>query len=1058
MPHNLIDLFSINLVFLFQKLHLYLSWQAIKTMDFKRLNKITGWAIFGFAFIVYAITAQRSVMFWDSGEFIASTYKLQATHPPGAPLYTMLSRIFTMMFPNEYVAYGCGLFSALCGAATIWFLYQAIIWLGQKLANRLEMEDENANLAALAAGVVGALALTFSDSFWVSSTEAEVYTLSTLFMGAAFWAITKWEAEPANYRWLILIAYILGLSIGVHILNLAILFPLVLVVVFKKYELNWKPLAIGLAIALTLFIFINNGLVQGLLKLAIKMEITAVNSWGMARHAGTLLCVGLFALLLMIAIFIARKTGKRMVELALVCIAVFSIGWSSYALIVIRTDAVTPTSNNADDALRLMDYLRSDQFAFSDRPLFYGPTFNSVLDAKEPYVDRPPILVYDEGQAKYIVSNDGKLRKANYDDATKIFFPRMYSPSPLNVQGYQQWVNFRGKNVNVEAQNGEQVPILVPTHGDNLGFFFTYQLGWLNLRYLLWNFVGRQNDIKGVGTPSGGNWVSGIPFVDKGRIGYPIDRPDYYKNLASRNEYYFLPLILGLIGIAFLFVVGKKELIVTALFFLAFGTAISIFINQLPIHILIRERDYIFLGAYYAFCMWIGIGVFGLFYWLPDFAAARSKAMAIGIGALVLVPGLMAFKGWEDHSRSGDREARNMAQNILKQCEENAILIVSGDNITFPLWYMQEVEGYRTDVRVIDYNLMNLDWYIEKAQTKVNDSPPLKMSLPKEFYQYGRTSVFPFRKNPEIKIYVPIDKMIEFLEETKVGKHIPTDLFSMAVDTVLMKSRGMDVSGYEAVLVPQINWQLTKRQYTLQDISILDILVQNNFERPVYFSNTGGNDFHLGLENYFLNKGLVNQFLPIAPRPGKAWSKLVDIEALNKLVMEDLSFTSFEDTTQFVSSGNVDFGRNVYRPIFHNLAFAYGEKGQFEKCLMVLDSAQRKLPNKTVPYNETMMKLAISYYHAGNKEEFRKVARIVMGNLIDEMSWYVSFNPGNDLITYAHASRLGEQLAALMTDIGKLDATIVQELEPQLNELKFSYDEWMAENPVISDKLGGGVK
>lgn len=1021
--------------------------------DFKKLNKTVGWAIFGLAFLAYAVTAQRSVMFWDSGEFIASTFKLQATHPPGAPLYSMLSRLFIMFFPAEAVAFGCSLFSALCGAATIWFLYQAILWLGQKLVNRTEMEEEQANWAVLAAAVVGSLALTFSDSFWVSSTEAEVYTLSTLFMAAAFWAITKWEEQGSDNRWLVLIAYILGLSVGVHVLNMAILFPLVMIVVFKYYSINWKSIGIGLGAALGLFIFINNGLIQGLLKLMIKFEIMGANSWGMDQHSGMLLFIGLFAAVLAFGIFVARGMKKKLVEMALVAIAVFSIGWSSYAMIMIRSYQATPTSNNASDPLRLMDYLRSDQFGFSDRPVLYGQTFNSVLDADEPFVDRPPVLVYDKSKGQYIVSNDGKKRKANYDDATMMVFSRMYNPSPLNVQGYRQWVNYRGRNKTVKTANGETT-VNVPTYGDNLGFFFTYQLGWLNIRYFLWNFVGRQNDIKGVGVPSGGNWMSGIPYLDKGRVGYPAEMPEYYKDIASRNEYYFLPLLLGLIGIAFLYVVGKKELVVVALFFLAFGVAITTFINQLPIHILVRERDYIFLGAYYAFCIWIGIGVIGLFYWIPDMLPSRQKAMAIGGGCLLLVPGLMAFKGWDDHSRGHDHEPRNMAYNMLNQCEENGILIVSGDNITFPLWYIQEVEGHRTDVRVIDYNLLGLEWYIDKVQTKINESPAIKMSLPKEFYQHGRTSVFPLRKAEGVNVFAPVGEILHFLQNKPVGRHLPVDRFSIPVDTALMKSR-MDPAGFDAVLVPQVNWQLTKQQYSMQDMVLMDILLQNNFERPVYFSNTGGNDFHMGLENYFLNKGLVNQFLPIAPKPGKHWSKLVDIAAMDSLIMneEGLSFETFSDTTQFVSAINVDFGRNVYLPIFHNLAFAYGEKGQFDKCLKVLDRAQEMLPNKNVPYKENMMKLAISYANAGDKEEFKKVARIVMGNIIDEMSWYVSFDPKHDLITYAAASHLGNQLASLMTDIGKLDADIVREIEPQLNELQARYGDWVNNNPTLSSKL-----
>ncbi len=1018
-------------------------------MDFKKWNKIAGWVIFGIAFIVYALTAQRSVMFWDSGEFLASIYKLQATHPPGAPLYTILGRIFTLFFPVSSIAYAGSLFSALCGAFTIWFLYHAIIWLVRKLSSRLELEGSSTDFAVLASGAIGALALTFSDSFWVSSTEAEVYTLSTFFMAAAFWCITKWENEGEDNKWLVFIAYLLGLSIGVHILNLAILFPIAMIIVLKKFDLNWKAIGIGLGSALVLFFAVNSGLVQGFLKLAIKIEISAVNSWGLGRHNGFYILIGLLAVLFTGGIYWARKSRKPWVETILFAVIVFTVGWSSYTMAVIRTGVHTPTSNDAADALRLLNYLQSDQFAFSDRPLIYGPTFNSVQDAEKPWTDRKPVLVYDEKAKKYIVSNDGKLRQPIYDNATKTIFPRMYSPSPINVQGYKLWVDYMGRTVT--TANGGKV--VVPTLGDNLAFFFKYQLGWLNLRYLMWNFAGRQNDIKGIGTPSDGNWESGIRFLDKGRVGSSIVTPEYQKNNQGNNHYYLLPLLLGLVGVAFLYMFGKKELLVSGLFFLAFGVAITIFINQLPIHILVRERDYIFLGAFYVFCMWIGIGVFGLFYWLGELLPEQTKAYVVSGACLLLVPGLMAFKGWDDHDRSNDNLARVTSKNMLDQCEPNSILIVSGDNITFPLWYMQEIENYRTDVRVIDYNLLNLDWYIERAKRKIYESEPIDISLPVEFYQYGRTTVYPLNKNQNVNAYAPVDRAIDFLEKTEAGKHLPTDLFSLPVDTAALLKRGIDFSKYNAVMVPEVRWQLTKQQYTLQDIAMMDILLQNKFERPVYFSNTGGNQFYIGLEKYFLNKGLVYQFLPIAPKPGKAWSKLVDIAAIDKLVKEDINLEQFADTTAFINSTNVSFIQNVYRPMFHNLAFAYGELGQFEECTKVLDLAQGMFPDKSVPYDDMMYEMGLSYHRVGKNEEFRRVIRIVMRNLMDKMNWYTSFDPKHDLITYEEASKIGIRLAEMMTEIGQLDAGLVAEFEPQLNELQAQYTDWMLENRVISKKV-----
>lgn len=1023
-------------------------------MDFNKYIKPIGWVVFLIALLVYALTAQQSVMFWDSGEFIASSIKMQATHPPGAPLYTLLSRVFLLFFPTQHAAYGASLFSAICGALTVWFLFHTLIWLGNKLVKKIDATKIHADTAVILSAIVGSLALVFSDTFWVASTEAEVYTLSTVFMAASFWAVTKWEQETPKYadRWLLLIVFFLGLSMGVHVLNLAILFPLSTLVSIRKYGLNFKGVLIGLGVALLLFIASNNIFVQGVLKALSVIEISAVNSWGWGQHSGTILGIVLYLILFVAGVIWSRKQKKRVLELFFTGVVLFTIGWSTYFVTVIRSDAQTPTSNNADNVITLLEYLRSTQYGFSDRPLFYGPTFMSVKDSKKEYLKADPVYAFDENSQKYTIINDGKKLVPNYMDESKIFFPRMWGKNLPDVEGYKKWVNYEGKKVPITIRlDGKDQNLVVPTMGDNLAFFFKYQLGWLNYRYFMWNFVGRQNDTKGVGTPDAGNWVSGLSLFDSHRIGSNNDIPDSYKNDKSKNEYYFLPLLLGILGIVFLFKNGKAELLVISLFFLAFGVAVTIFINQLPIHIQIRERDYIFLGSYYAFCCFIGIGVLGAINAIPMKIKLIQKNLIIAGLCFLLVPGLMAFKAWDDHDRSHDDSARMLAKNMLDQCDENALLISAGDNITFPLWYMQEVEEYRTDVRVIDYNLLGLSWYSDRLKNQVYDSQPLELGLDKGYYDVYKTYAFPLKKNVKLTSNVEASELLNFVSSKSKEPFIPTDLLKLSVDTNQQQFKEINPSEYRSKFSSAINWRLNKAFYSIKDITMLDILSQNKFKRPVYYANTGQGEFFMGLENYFLNKGLVNQLLPLVPEPNQELTRLIDVEAMKELITNQLNFDEFQNEDQFSVSLNINFVRTIYLPIFYNVAYSYRVRGKMKECIKILDLAQKTFPNERVPYDQYMFKLAALYYEAGDDESWRKVSNVVMDNLMDKFNWYTSFDPLHDIITYDRVHSSLRIINSIKTDIDRLDKPLSLELNPRMSQLDAQYRKWLSSNDVISD-------
>jgi hypothetical protein len=1020
-------------------------------MENLKLEKVFGWAVFTIALLTYAITAQQTVMFWDSGEFIASSAKIQATHPPGAPLYTLLSRVFLILFPNAKMAFGASLFSALCGAITVKFLFHSIVWFAAKIQKSLKNIPENANLNGVIAATIGALTLTFSDSFWVSSTEAEVYTLSTVFMAAVFWAITKWDkgvGEKGNAKWIILIFFLLGLSMGIHLLNLAIIFPVMMVIVLRGKEPKIKPILISLGLSLLFFLVLNSVFVQGVLSFLINIEIKATNSWKLPQHYGALIGMIVYISVLVLGVSFFKKKGNKLIELFFTGLIVFTLGWSTYTVAIIRTQAETPTSNNASDVIKLQDYLRSSQFGFSDRPLLYGQTFESPRDGNDEYLDEDPTFTFNSISKKYEIVDDGKNKIPNYLDETKMVFSRMWNNEPINVQSYKRWIDFNGKELPIKVNvNGTTRNVRKPTMGENLAFFFNYQLGWINFRYFMWNFAGRQNDIKGIGLPSAANWQSGISFLDSARVGDDSVTPDYYLNNKGTNEYYMLPLLLGLIGLAFTIKYAKNEALIVGIFFLAFGAAITIFINQLPIHVQIRERDYIFLGAYYAFCIWIGIGLIGLLHWVPIQIKKNQKTMLFGIVCLILVPSLMAFKAWDDHDRSGIKTAHIIANNILDQCDENAILIVSGDNITFPLWYLQEVENYRTDVRVIDYNLLGLYWYTERLRMKLNKSMPVNLSVPQGFYKRLNMKTLPLKRNEKLVGNIDVKKLIDYLPKVKTDLKVPSDLFKIVIDTNSSFWGSINAQKYGAKKVNEIKWQLNKPAYSARDIAMFDILSNNEFERPVYFSNSGRAEFNMGLEAYFLNKGLVNQLLPIKQ---EKFSQLTDIDAINLIVSNDQNYENLSDINAFTPDSDASFAKSIFLQNFYDLALALKERGEIEKANEVLKTGINMVPNSKFPYNSGDFKIARLFFELGNAEAWKNTARIIMKNDMDKLRWYTSFVPVHEIITYEESVQLGKNLAILMNEIVILDPLLVKEFEQEMQTLDFQFKSWKRNNSVLS--------
>ncbi len=709
---------------------------------YNKLNNIVGWVVFLVAAIVYIITSEPTTSFWDCGEFITSAYKLEVGHPPGAPFFMIIGRFFTLFAPDvTYVARMINTLSALVSAFTILFLFWTITHITRRIiAKNNEITDAKI-ITILGSGFVGALAYTFSDTFWFSAVEGEVYAMSSFFTAVVFWAILKWESianESFANRWIILIAYLMGLSIGVHLLNLLAIPAIVMIYYFKKHKPTTKGVLTALGISVLILGFVMYGIVQGLFILGSKFELLFVNGFGMPYFSGVLFYVVLILGLLAFGLYYTYQKRKVLANTILLVSTVIVIGYSSFALILIRSLADTPMDqNNPENIFDLLAYLNREQYG--DRPLVKGHYFNAPL--REIKQGKP---IYIQKNGKYEIAQ--YRQEYIYDDDYVSIFPRMYSEQQSSADaerghpmGYFKWAGIKGKPSELKRK---------PTFAENLKFFFKYQVNFMYVRYFMWNFVGRQNDIQGDGLAYGngengdvlnGNWISGIKFIDEARLGKHDTLPVEQKNNPARNTYYFLPLILGIIGAVFTYKYHKQYFWVVTLLFIFTGLAIVVYLNQPPFQP--RERDYAYVGSFYAFAIFIGLGVAGVAELLRK-AANRKIAGIVATSVCFLgVPVLLAAQNWDDHDRSGRFTARDFAYNYLNSCNENAIIFTNGDNDTFPLWYAQEVEGIRTDVRVVNLSYFSTDWYINQMRHRAYESAPIDFTLTPEKYVPGQREV-----------------------------------------------------------------------------------------------------------------------------------------------------------------------------------------------------------------------------------------------------------------------------------------------------------------------------
>lgn len=970
--------------------------------NYKLLNNIFGWLTFAISATVYLITMEPTGSFWDCGEFIAAAYKLMVGHPPGAPMFMLLGNLFTQFAdPSDpsSVARAVNALSGVMSAFTILFLFWTITAIARKIVLYTKEELTQANIIAITgSGLVGALAYTFSDTFWFSAVEGEVYATSSMFTALVVWLIFKWDQKVEDGdiyadRYLILIAYFVGISIGVHLLNLLCIPAIGYVYYFrqtKKYTTGGFILA-GI-ISFAVLLFIQYGVIPGFVTLAAKFELMAVNTMGLPFNSGIYIYCALVVGLLIGGIAYTRLRNKVNANTALIALATIFIGYSSYAVILIRSNANTVMNENEpSNAFALLSYLNRDQYG--DRPLFYGQYYNARVTG---YKDGSPTYYKDFEKNKYMVGDDGKNSKPEYDPKFSTILPRMWSSD--HADEYRSWAGIKGPKSKK------------PTFGQNLTFLYDYQIRWMWIRYFLWNFSGRQNDIQGSGGPDNGNWITGIGFIDSLMYGDQETLPESLKNNKGRNAYFMLPLFLGLLGLVYTFSKDRRQGWVILLMFVFMGIFINMYLNPTPSQP--RERDYAYVGSFYAFSIWVGLGVMGLFDLISKYLKGNAgAAIATSIGVLA-APVLMATQNWDDHDRSNRYTSRDIARNYLDSCEPNAILFTNGDNDTFPLWYVQEVEGYRTDVRVVNLSLLNTDWYINQMKRQVYNSAPVPFSLPDAAYRQGTRDYVLVNAGPEDTVYTDIKRVLALaasnetlpLQNGEKVNFINTNKLYIGVNKEKVLANGTVPQKFADKIQP-IYWDLGKRFVLYKkDLMILDLLANNNWERPVYFAVTVGGDSYLGLEKYFMQTGLCYKIVPMVATPVDGQDGMVDTDKMYTNLIEKFQWGNMNDPNVYLDETNMRMTMN-FRNNFARLATALYVEGKKDKAIKTLDKCVEVMPNNAIPYDFMMINICALYYTLAEKDKAFAILNTIKDRYTKELTYYKGLDKSTQKLMATDAYR-----------------------------------------------------
>ena len=936
--------------------------------SFKKCNIITSLAVLATAAATYLLTIEPTVSFWDCGEFIASSYRLEVGHPPGNPTWQIFAKIFTLFVSPEHAAAAINACSAICSALTIFFLYLTIVFFAGRMVPRKEYSVADV-IAICGSGAVGALAYCFSDTFWFSAVEAEVYAMSSLFTAVVFWAMTRWYEEadqPHSGRWIVLICFLTGLSIGVHLLNLLSI-PAIVFMYFYRIRENGtyslKELCGIFILSCLILVAILFGIIPLLPKAAAYTDLLFVNVFGLPFNSGAITFMLVLFTCLFTGLFKSLKHGKVLLNTVLLCVTTIIIGFSLYATVIIRSNADTPMNENKpDNPFTLMSYLGRDQYPKG--PIVYGEFFGADYDISEKEY-------WTRMGDRYV---KGRTVDVSYSPGSKMFFPRMWENREQSyIDVYKSYIGKEGVRV-------EGCKELKPTFLQNLIFFLDYQVNWMYWRYFMWNFAGRQNEIHSPspGDIFKGNWECGIGFIDRIRLGDQTGAPSYLAENKGKNHYYMLPLLLGLIGMFFQFSRDPRGCWLNFLMFFMTGIAIVIYINQSPLQV--RERDYAYVGSFYFFSAWIGLGTLALAEIFKGKRWTTSLAVCLCMG----IPVLMAAENWDDHDRSNRYTARELAFNYLRGIGENGILVTHGDNDTFPLWYAQEVEGFRTDVRIVNTSLLGADWHIDQMKHASNESAPLDLSIGKRQYMQG--------ENEYVLIYDPRDSVYPLADVMKVFRHpeakipltngdyadyIVSRKFSIPVNKENVIRYGILDPKYADMIPDEIVLQIpeNKNGITKPELFLLDLLSNYRWDRPLNFLSAGG-DLNVGIKDYLMYDGFTYRFVPIKNKTSLSERGFTDTDELYRKFTSVYTWDTLERTDWFVDYQNLQTFTGVMsqRGMFASVAMELIEAGENERAVEILDKCRSVISEENFPLDmilyglsneRDMVGLIEAYYLAG---------------------------------------------------------------------------------------------
>ncbi|MBP6757622.1 MAG: DUF2723 domain-containing protein [Flavobacterium sp.] len=1028
------------------------------TFNFNKWNTITGWCVFAIALLTYTLTVEPTMSFWDCGEYISTAAKLEVGHPPGAPLFQMIGAFFAMFaMDDKHVALMVNMMSVFSSAFTILFMFWSSSMILKKIISQFTEVDKNNSIVILGSSFVGALTYTFSDSFWASSVEAEVYAMASLFIALLFWLGLRWEQDmdsPRGNKWLLIISLVVGLTFGVHFMALLTIPAIGFLYYFKHYKVvTIKNFIIANVVVIAILLFIFKLLLPLTMAFFGKTEVFMVNELGMPFNSGTI-----FVVLLLIAFFYfglkyTHTKGLVHYNTLILCILFILIGFSTWMMLPIRANADTVINENKpSDAREVLAYYNREQYG--SNPLFYGPQYTEAfagLDKNNPYLDKAPNYERNYKTGKYDIVNNFKNAEQNSDDAQKTILPRLWSgenienyinftnppefrlnpdypyeddlqkygidPSKLSEEDYNKAIaqlkgelektvtEFRQAYAQKQIDNegyvkflrsyGDYLIVEKPATLDNLRFMVEYQFGYMYFRYLMWNFVGRQSDVQGRYDYQDGNWLSGITFIDELHLGSQQNLPSDVLNNKGRNVYFFLPLILGLIGIMFHASKDRKSFYVLLVLFLFMGLALKIYLNERPFEP--RERDYALVGSFYVFAIWIGFGVYALYDSARNYLAPKIAGPVIIAASLLAVPVLMACQNWDDHDRSGKYTATALAKAYLNSCDQNAILYTIGDNDTFPLWYAQEIEHIRTDVKIVNTSLFMTDWYIDQMKTKTYESNPLPISfthneyvgdkldyvahIPKTESRWDIKDFINFIKNPQSTVEMQNGQTIHFY---------PTNKIRIAIDKNAIIQNKVVAAKFNDSIVPYIDLDIKGNALYKNRLMMLDVLANNNWKRPIYFSPGAFDDEdYLWMKSYLQLEGMVYKLVPVKTKVDKDTNPMdmggIDADKMYSIVMKWDWGNSEGDIYHDPETRKNSIS---YRSVLSRLMDKLIAERKIDKAKDVINLAMTKMPLEKFGYYSMVEPFAKGYYQVGEKAKAQELLGKLVTKYQENLNYY----------------------------------------------------------------------